>query len=93
MAFSGHIGLSLDGDALQKEGGSSLGEVCFSESPSRYLLEVAPEDLASIETHLADLPWAVIGMFDKASTLRVSGTDLNIELTELRDAWLAPLGW
>ena len=93
MAFSGHVGLSLDADVLQVVGGNSLGEVCFSETPSRYLLEVAPDDLASIETHLGDLPWAVVGMFDKASTLRVSGTDLNIELTELRDAWLAPLGW
>ncbi len=93
MAFAGDIGLRLDVSDLPIEGTPSLHERLFAENPSRYLLEVAQEDLDRVQTHLGDLPWAVIGNFDETTALSLSDISFNVELKELRSAWLAPLEW
>ncbi|MGH7244339.1 MAG: phosphoribosylformylglycinamidine synthase subunit PurS [Phycisphaerales bacterium] len=65
----------------------------FSESPSRYVLEVAPDQVKDVLAKLA-ADGAVahaIGTLDSSGRLRASGLNAGIE--ELAQTWLAPLDW
>jgi len=72
---------------------------CFSESPSRYLLEVTPSCLDPVTQLLSDAgrPWARIGELvdhDRLMLRDGGGSQLLDEpLEKLRQAWLAPLDW
>lgn len=105
MAFAGRIGLDLeltdlpvidptDGQPI-KAGATDqdLKSLAFSESASRYLLEVELSDLEAISAQLGDLPSAIIGRFDDKGRLRCAALGLNAELDELRSAWLRTLDW
>ena len=86
MAGAGGLGLSLDAAAVQ---GSldSLTVACFAETPSRYLLEVVPEDLDAVASMLGDTPHRVVGRFTQAATLTLGDT-LELAVSDLQNAWL-----
>ena len=65
----------------------------FAETPSRYLLEVAPEHVNAVVVALGDAPHAVVGRVHEDSVLRVSALGLEESLDALRQRWLAPLDW
>ena len=65
----------------------------FAETPSRYLLEVAPEHVDAVVAALADVPHAVAGRVHEDGVLRVSALGLEVSLDALRQRWLAPLDW
>ena len=58
MAIGGRTGLSADLSAVPT---TTDAHTAFSESNSRYLLEVTPENLASVTETLTGIPHAVIG--------------------------------
>lgn len=98
MAFAGRVGLDLDLAGVPNE--ICLPEhVCFSETPSRYLLEVHPDDSAKVVEQLlaAGVPFGQIGTFADHQQLRVRKPDegelLDIDLDTLRNTWLKPLDW
>jgi phosphoribosylformylglycinamidine synthase len=100
MAFAGRVGLDLDLSHLPPADGElSLTAQCFSETPSRYLLDIAPEHLDAAIRSLRDagVAFAQIGSFaDHADlTLRNAGRGqvMSVPLDTLREAWLAPLDW
>lgn len=101
MAFAGRVGLDLDLAALPVAPGVSLdaAAMCFAETPSRYLLEVAPDHLDAVIRSLRDaaIPFGQIGTFapHHRLTLRTpqAGQLLSADLDTLRAAWLAPLDW
>ncbi len=101
MAFAGRVGLDLDLGPLPLPPGEDAGLTarCFAETPSRYLLEIAPADLDAVVRHLreAGVPFAQIGTYvDHAKlTLRTAdhGQRLNLPLDTLREAWQSPLDW
>ncbi len=84
MAFSGNLGLELD---LPK----SLGfeATCFAESPSRYLLEVKPQDVDTLQRTMGDVPNAIIGTFTGKKTVTAGECSWNID--DLRSDWLGGL--
>jgi phosphoribosylformylglycinamidine synthase len=92
MAIAGGLGLELDlrrvdgpGDALLK---------LFSESPSRFLVETAPEHAAAFEAAMAGLPLARVGTSLAEPELRLRNGDSALErfaLDELRAAWQSGL--
>ncbi|MEM1356245.1 MAG: AIR synthase-related protein [Planctomycetota bacterium] len=98
MAFAGRIGLDLDLVGLP-QAGCLLDQMCFAETPSRYLLEVQPDDVAELVNILmqAGVPFGQVGLFNDSDklTLRTptDGQTLDIELETLRNAWLKPLDW
>ncbi len=101
MAFAGRIGLDLDLEAMlagQRQR-LSLDEACFTEAPSRYLLEIAPENLgpAIEQLRAAGIHFAQIGTFAKHNHLTLrspeAGRLLDAPLDDLRNAWLKPLDW
>ena len=65
----------------------------FAETPSRYLLEVAPEHVDAVVAALGDAPQAVVGRISEDGALRVSALGLEESLDALRQRWLAPLDW
>ncbi len=85
MAMAGNLGLDLDCDGTP--------DFCFCEEPSRYLLEVAPENLAQLTELFGDLPCARIGTFNDSGRLTLPDANLDVTVQELLSTWLAPLDW
>ena len=99
MAFAGRVGLDLDLQGLPTAGEVDQTAACFSESVSRYLLEVSPSDLNKVLSGLRDAGIAVgqIGSFAEHARLTLkteaAGRVLDVSLEDLVAAWRAPLDW
>ena len=101
MAFAGRVGLDLDLQGLPAAIGGTpdATAACFAETPSRYLLEVAPDKLDRVIRGLRDakVPFGQVGTFAAHDrlTLRTpqQGQLLDAKLDDLRNAWLRPLDW
>ena len=80
MTFGGSFGL-----ALQTHDDTKLAAWCFAETPSRYLLEVDPNNLDDVVSLLSDVQHAVVGIFDETRSLTLG--DLAWSLDDLEQAW------
>ncbi len=98
MAFAGGLGVAVHLEQVP------LGEpidrddfVLFSESNSRFLVEVAPEDREEFEKTMGDTRWAFVGEVTGSGVLEVYGQDgrriVNESLADLKEAWQSPLRW
>jgi phosphoribosylformylglycinamidine synthase II len=98
MAFAGGLGMIIHLDKVP------LGEkiirndnILFSESNSRFLVEVAPEDRERFEQALKVVAFAAIGEVTKGDTLEIYGLNgqkiASAPIAELKEAWQQPLGW
>jgi phosphoribosylformylglycinamidine synthase subunit PurSL len=92
MAFAGGIGadvLNLPGTGL-----SDVAKL-FSESPTRFLLEVTTENLSGLQTILHGVPITDLGVTVAEPRLRIAGQDgewlIWAKLAEFKEAWQAPL--
>ncbi|MGL4420835.1 MAG: AIR synthase-related protein, partial [Gemmataceae bacterium] len=92
MAFAGGCGADIkraDRAAL------SDAEWCFSESPTRYLLEVPPEKLAALRQQLDGLMVQDLGVTVSEPRLRIAGQGGDwivwASLADLKSAWQKPL--
>jgi phosphoribosylformylglycinamidine synthase len=63
----------------------------FSESPSRYVLEVRARDEAVVRAALGDLPGVTIGEVNTSGRLRLGAEEVAV--TDLAKAWRGPLAW
>jgi phosphoribosylformylglycinamidine synthase len=98
MAFAGNKGATVIlssvplGDQIIRN-----DYILFSESNSRFLVEVAPEDVSKFEKTLGDVPFAYIGEVTALDTMQVFGLNneviLKVEIDKLKEAWQKPLGW
>jgi phosphoribosylformylglycinamidine synthase len=97
MAFAGGLGATIQLKSVP------LGEpidrddfILFSESNSRFLVEVAPENREEFEKTIGD-SLAVIGEVAPSPVLEVYGVDggkvIRASLGELKEAWQRPLRW
>ena len=92
MAFAGGLGADLT-----SHGGAGLDDLTalFAESPTRFVLEVKPTNVASLETALAGLPLVKLGSVVPQPRVRIAGGNgewaIWASLDELREAWQAPL--
>jgi phosphoribosylformylglycinamidine synthase len=100
MAFAGGFGVNASLEGLpQGESTLSNGTLLFSESPSRFLLEVRSTDLARLVRCMEDVPVHQIGTVSgaKPARLLVQGIDgssvLDASIADLKAAWQKPLGW
>jgi selenophosphate synthetase-related protein len=70
--------------------------VAFAESPSRYVLEVRPDDLAKVRTVLRDyggLKLTVLGSVTDSGRLLWGHGGLEARVEDLASAWRGPLDW
>jgi phosphoribosylformylglycinamidine synthase len=96
MALAGGIGADLD--KLR-----SLSTVLpdhvllFSESPTRFLVEVRPTDLAALAVCLSQVPHQQVGQTIADPRLRIAGRQGDwivwAKLADLKEAWQKPLRW
>ena len=96
MAFAGGVGARLSLSAVPTEGTMERDDtLLFSESMSRFVVEVAPEHQAAFETAMAGVPHAAIGQTLAEPTLTIMGRQgqpiVQATLEALKHAWQRPL--
>jgi len=71
--------------------------ILFSESNSRFVVEVAPVDSPAFERRFKGLPCACVGVVKDERSLCIMGSNrrllLKAGLDELKAAWKRPLDW
>ncbi len=98
MAFAGELGATIHLESVP------LGEpmerddfILFSESNSRFLVEVAPENRDEFEGIMKGTSFAAIGQVTDSEVLEIYGVDgrkvLAVSLGELKEAWQRPIRW
>ena len=98
MAFAGGLGATIHLESVP------LGEpierddfILFSESNSRFLVEVAPENKAKFEEVMGATSLAFIGQVTDSEVLEIYGLNgkriMAKSLGELKEAWQRPIRW
>ena len=97
-AFSGGYGLNLDLSRVLWKGdqaGKNDLALLFSESASRHLVTVHPEQRDQFESIMSGNCFASIGVVTEAQTLTISGLSgaavVTADLGELKEAWQCTL--
>lgn len=97
MAFAGECGLDLDLSALSTTSGlADSATLLFSESNTRFLIEVAQQNIAALQTEFANLPIIELGNVTNSDRLTIkqeSTSIIDAKLSDLKAAWQAPLNW
>jgi phosphoribosylformylglycinamidine synthase len=92
MAFAGGVGADLTAN-----GAAGLPDpvALFSESTTRFVVEVKPDRTAAFEALMAGLPLTKLGVTVKEPRLRVAGSSgewvIWAALDQLKEAWQKPL--
>jgi len=71
-------------------------QVAFAETPSRYILEVMPQDLPRLRNVLRDFggaTLAILGTLNRTGRLVWKHGDVDVSVDDLAEAWLRPLDW
>ncbi|HVK12329.1 MAG TPA: AIR synthase-related protein [Gemmataceae bacterium] len=96
MAFAGGVGADLTDFKAVAPGLSDTARL-FSESPTRFVLEVKPSNAAALTEIFAGLPLVKVGTTVKEPRLRIAGESgewlVWAKLDELKEAWQKPLRW
>jgi len=98
MAFAGGLGATVHLKLVPLDEPVDRDDfILFSESNSRFLAEVAPENREEFEKVMAGISLAVVGQVTDAEVLEVYGLRgdkvVTASLGELKDAWQRPLKW
>ncbi|MCC6494094.1 MAG: phosphoribosylformylglycinamidine synthase subunit PurL [Pirellulales bacterium] len=98
MALAGGLGAELRLGAMPVDADAiAAAERLFSESNTRFLCEVPPEDAESFEAALAGAAVAWIGTVTGSDRLQIvddrGATVVDLPLADLKDAWQRPLRW
>ena len=83
-------------DMTLESGTLEAHEQAFSETPSRYVVEVRKSDVARIRQVLSDYGGifsATLGTLAPHGRLVWPGMDVDVPVDDLARAWLAPLDW
>ncbi len=96
MSFAGGVGLSLEVDPERHD--LSLPALLFSQSPSRFLVEVPPENRDNFLEETENVSRFHLGETDRTHsfTVSVDGQEkpvINVPAEELKAEWRAPLDW
>jgi phosphoribosylformylglycinamidine synthase len=90
MVIAGNLGLDLHLDAVAADTLTAL----FSETPSRFLVEVHPDDAGAFEAALDGVALTRLGTVTVAPTLLISAggtTVLALDAATLRARWKSAL--
>ena len=92
-AIGGRLGLKIDLDKVPLSGTCSTSEIMFSESNTRFLMTVSPENAAEVEKLLADIPFAKVGEVIENQELEINtGSETRkIQLDKLIKAYKSTL--
>ncbi|HVW01673.1 MAG TPA: phosphoribosylformylglycinamidine synthase subunit PurL [Planctomycetaceae bacterium] len=98
MAFAGELGLELDlAPAAKATGINEDAVLLFSESNTRFLVEVPPNHVAAFEAQFAGLPVVKIGQVVASDRVQIRGVGgqnvIDSRWGELKTHWQQPLAW
>ena len=98
MAFAGGYGMVLNLRGMPKGDEITADDVLlFSESNSRFLVEIEPEHQQAFETHMIGVPIGCLGRVTDTPDFVVTGTAghpiIETSSGTLKSAWQAPLQW
>ena len=98
MAFAGEKGINIDADLIKTDDKKmTLAEILFSESNTRFIVEVKPENVSGFEQILKGHMFSKIGQVsnDKNLTLisKKSKVLIKENITNLQKAWQKTLQW
>jgi phosphoribosylformylglycinamidine synthase len=97
MAFAGGLGARVDLNTVAKENAANEPAIgLFSESNTRFLCEVSPEQASEFERVMANLPHARIGEVMAAPRLVMSSGEralIDDDIAKLKEAWQATFRW
>ena len=98
MAFAGGLGADIGlGDVPLGEPISRPDVLLFSESNSRFLVEVSPDNVGLFRALFGGLPCAEVGVVEADPSVRFFDRDgkavLEAPIDELKAAWKRPLDW
>ncbi|MEM7475127.1 MAG: phosphoribosylformylglycinamidine synthase subunit PurL [Planctomycetota bacterium] len=91
MCFAGNLGAEISVSE-----GSCLTEVLFSESNSRFLVEVSADQKEEFHSLMGPVSCVLLGQVTGDDAVKISHRNeslLDCPWTELFDAWHAPLDW
>ncbi len=98
MAFSGGRGITARADQIPYTGKVKRDDiVLFSESNSRFLVEVTKSYQQKFETLLAGVPFAAFGRVEKSPEFIVYGLQQEVciaaDIQDLKEQWKRPLAF
>jgi phosphoribosylformylglycinamidine (FGAM) synthase-like enzyme len=98
MAFAGGLGIEADLRGLPKSRDCSRTDAqLFSESNSRYIVEVAPEQYDAFAKKMLNLPFGQIGEVTAEPKLVIrsdQGTNIiDADIEILKEAWQRTFAW
>ncbi|MFC1761046.1 phosphoribosylformylglycinamidine synthase subunit PurL [Planctomycetota bacterium] len=98
MGFAGGLGIEADlGDLPCSDDCQRVDAQLFSESNSRYVVEVEPDKLEAFIEFMDDLPCARIGAVTATESLVIKGaageTAVDASLEDLKAAWQRTFAW
>ena len=107
MAFAGGLGAEIDLKILPSPFGRGAGGegvsiwendptiLLFSESNTRFICEVTPENATEFEQAMSGIACARIGEVIDGTNLDITfdRTILKAEIAELKESWQKPLRW
>ncbi len=94
MAFAGEIGAKVNIGKVPQNADMRDDHILFSESNSRFIIEVEPENVKEVSEILKGVPHAVIGETTAMQQLIIEGSEgivVDEDIFELKHAWQAPL--
>ena len=98
MLFAGRLGAEVDLTGVPHDPEVDRDDILlFSESPTRYVLEVKPEHLDDVLRRLRTLAFGILGRVTQKPDLVVQSingkTTINAPVEQFRQAWLGTLDW
>ena len=98
MAFAGGLGMDVDLRGLPKSKDCCrLDAQLFSESNSRYIVEVEPKNYDAFAKRMLNLPFGQIGKVTEEKMLVIRADNGNAvieaEIDSLKKAWQKPFDW
>ncbi|MCE5252556.1 phosphoribosylformylglycinamidine synthase subunit PurL [bacterium] len=94
MAFAGGIGAAADLILVPTETPMRVDHILFSESNSRFIIEIRPDHINEVSYILRDVPFAIIGKTTGNDRLIIessNGTVVDENIFDLKKAWQEPL--
>ena len=96
MAFSGGFGMSLFLDKIPTGEEIKFNDfLLFSESNSRFLVEIEPQNQTAFVSHMAEIPIGCIGTVTETPKFTINGLDgqqiVVTSIDTLKSAWQTPL--
>jgi len=97
MAFTGGYGVDLWLKKVPRPRGLTRNDfILFSESNSRFLVEVDEKHQYAFEELVKGVPFALVGVVEKAPYVTIHGVNdkklVEVDSAALRKAWKSPLG-